>query len=137
MHLVSRLLSVIVAVPLVVAPEQMQAASLARNLLNACQSLERGKRGTGHVIHIPKTRGALICWGYMNAMQDLSVWVDQNGNRILGSCPPESTKTLDLIHAFVAYGRLHYRQMPSNAALSVTSAFQQAFPCHDDGARSG
>jgi hypothetical protein len=112
MHAGFGLLSIIVAVPLVVAPEQMQAASLTRDLLNACQSLERGKRGTGQVIHIPKTSGALICWGYMEAMQDLSIWVDQSGNRIFGSCPPESTTTLDLIHAFVAYGRLHYREMP-------------------------
>ena len=137
MHLVSRLLSIIVAVPLVVAPEQMQAAPLARDLLNACQSLERGKRGAGHVIHIPKTSGALICWGYMSAMQDISVWVDQNGNRILGACPPESTKRSDLIHAFVTYGRSHRRQMPSNAALSVTRALQQAFPCHEDSEPSG
>jgi hypothetical protein len=65
-------------------------------------------------------------------MQDLSVWVDQNGNRILGSCPPESTTTLDLIRTFVRYGRSHDPDLPSNAALALTKAFQHAFPCEEN-----
>jgi hypothetical protein len=45
---------------------------IARDLLNDCQSLERVKQGAGRVIDIPRTKEALICWGYMKAMQDLS-----------------------------------------------------------------
>jgi len=118
-----------VTIAFLVAAEHAQAASRARDLLNDCQSLERGKRGTEQYIQIPKTRKALLCWGYMQAMQDLSVWIDENGNRIMGSCPPERTTLLDLIHSFVKYARSHRRQLPSNAALAVTRAFQQAFPC--------
>jgi Rap1a immunity proteins len=129
MQVGSRLPSITVAIAFLVVSGQAQAASPARDLLNGCQSLERGKPRTGQLIHIPKRKGALICWGYMKAMQDLSVWADENGNRILGSCPPERTTTLDLIHSFVRYGRSHRRQLPSNAALAVAKAFQQAFPC--------
>jgi hypothetical protein len=125
----SRLPSIVAATALLVASEQAQAANPVRDLLNACQRLERGKRGSGHVIHIPKSKEAIVCWGYMKAMQDLSVWVDENGNRILGSCPPQRTTTLDLIHSFVRYGRSHRRQLPSNAAVAVMMAFRQAFPC--------
>jgi hypothetical protein len=37
----------------------------------------------------------------LKAMQDLSIWVDENGNKIFGSCPPETTTTLDLTNPFV------------------------------------
>jgi hypothetical protein len=137
MQIGSRLPSITVAIALLVVSEQAQAASPAHDLLNGCQSLESGKPGTRHLIHIPKRKGALICWGYMKAMQDLSVWADENGNRILGSCPPERTTTLDLIHSFVRYGRSHRRQLPSNAALAVAKAFQQAFPCDQANAPPG
>jgi hypothetical protein len=82
-------LPVIAGIALLAALHQAQAANSTPDLLNDCQSLERGKQGSGRMIDIPKTREALVCWGYMKAMQDLSVWVDQNGNRILGSCPSE------------------------------------------------
>jgi hypothetical protein len=134
MQIGSRLPSVIVAIVLIFVSGQAQSANPVGDLLNGCQILERGKRGTGQMVHIPKSKGALVCWGYMKAMQDLSVWVDENGNKILGSCPPERTTTLDLIHSFVRYGRSHRRQLPSNAALAVAKAFQQAFPCDENGA---
>jgi hypothetical protein len=137
MQIASRLPSIMVGIVVLAGLDQAQAANPTRDLLNACQSLERGKLGAGRLIHIPRTTGALICWGYLKAMQDLSIWVDENGKKIFGSCPPEATTTLDLIRSFVRYGRLHRRQLPSNAALAVTKAFQQAFPCDEGGAASG
>ena len=126
-----------IGIAVLAALDQAQAANPAHELLNGCQRLERGKQASGHLINIPNTTGTVVCWGYLKAMQDLSIWVDENGNKIFGSCPPESTTTLDLIRSFVRYGRSHRRQLPSNAALAVTKAFQQAFPCHEDGAASG
>src|ERR1700730_6136424 len=99
MQMGSGLPSMMVAIAFLVASEHAQAATLARDLLNDCQSLERGKRGTGNQIQIPKTKEALVCWGYMQAMQDLSVWLDENGHKIIGSCPPEGTTLLALIHS--------------------------------------
>ena len=128
-------LSVIAGIALFAALNQTQAANSTRDLLNGCQSLERGKRGSGRLIDIPRTREALVCWGYMKAMQDLSVWVDQNGNRILGSCPSETVTTLDLIRAFLRYEHSYRGELPSNPALAVTTAFQQAFPCDKASAR--
>ena len=122
-------LSMIASIALFAALNQAQAANSTRDLLNGCQSLEHGKRGSGRLIDIPRTREALVCWGYMKAMQDLLVWVDQNGNRILGSCPSETVTTLDLIRAFLRYEHSYRGELPSNPALAVTTAFQQAFPC--------
>ena len=128
-------LPVIAGIALLAALHQAQAANSTRDLLNDCESLERGKQGSGRLIDIPRTREALVCWGYMNAMQDISIWVDQNGNRILGSCPSEKVTTLDLIRAFLKYGRSYRGELPSNPALAVTMAFQQAFPCDEPSAR--
>jgi hypothetical protein len=62
--------------------------------------VERGVKGTGRHVYIPHTREALTCWGYMQAMQDLSVLADQEGDRIMGACPPEKMTTLMLIQLF-------------------------------------
>jgi hypothetical protein len=47
------------------------AVENAHELAGYCQSLERGAKGAGPHIYIPRTREALTCWGYMRAMQDL------------------------------------------------------------------
>src|SRR5262249_16368680 len=54
-------------------------------------------KGAGRHIYIPSTREALTCWGYMQAMQDLSVLADENGNGIMDACPLEQTTTLQII----------------------------------------
>src|SRR5262249_27416736 len=63
----------------------------------------------------------------LQAMQDLSVLADEDGRRVMGACPPERTTLLELIQVFVSYVRSH--ELPDNAALAVTRALQEAFPC--------
>jgi hypothetical protein len=53
----------------------------ARELSTYCRIVERGVKGTGRHVYIPHTREALTCWGYMQAMQDLSVLADEEGGR--------------------------------------------------------
>jgi hypothetical protein len=120
---------------LLAASHRAQATDSTRDLLDDCQSLERGKHGSGRLIDIPKTRQALVCLGYVKEMQDLSVWVDHSGNRILGACPSEMVTTLDSIRAFLKYGRSHRGALPSNPALAVTMAIQLTFPCEEHSAR--
>ena len=45
------------------------AVENAHELAGYCQSLERGAKGAGPHIYIPRTREALICWGYMRAIE--------------------------------------------------------------------
>jgi hypothetical protein len=109
----------------------LRAAAIenADELAAYCQSLDRGAKGAGRHIYIPRTREALTCWGYMQAMQDLSVLADENGRRIMGACPPEQTTTLQLIRSFVRYARAHRRQLPGNAVVAVFRAVRRAYPC--------
>ena len=101
----------------------------ADELAGYCQSLERGAKGAGRHIYIPSTREALTCWGYMQAMQDLSVLADENGHGIMGACPPEQTTTLQLIRSFVRYARAHRSELPGNAVVAVFRALRGAYPC--------
>jgi hypothetical protein len=122
-------LLIMLTIAFLVVSEHAHAAATALDLLNNCQSLERGKKGAGHLIKIPNTKEALVCWGYMQAMQDVSVWVDGDGHRIMGSCPSGKTTALELIQAFVKYARSHRSELQDNAAVIVRMAFQEAFPC--------
>jgi hypothetical protein len=65
----------------------------------------------------------------MQAVQDLSVLADESGNRLLGSCPPENTTSLQLIRSFLGYARAHPAALTGNTAVVVIHSLQQAFPC--------
>src|SRR6266704_6497421 len=123
----TRALVLIWLVVVAVMPVTAHAMGSARDLADDCRTLVRAKTGAGKQIRIPFTKKALVCWGYMQAMQDLSVLADEDGRRRMEACPPRRTTLLQLIQAFVSYARSH--ELPDNAALAVTRAFQEAFPC--------
>ena len=79
-----RILSIGLVATVAFAWSAAAAVENARELAGYCQSLERGAKGAGRHIYIPRTREALTCWGYMQAMQDLSVLADEEGHRING-----------------------------------------------------
>jgi hypothetical protein len=126
------LLVALVALP--AYSDRARAIDSARELVNACRELESGREGAGNDILIPNSREALLCWGYLQAMQDLSVLVDQHGRRIIGSCPPERTTSLQLVHSFLAYARSHAGELDGNAAAVVIKALQDSFPCRQGSA---
>jgi Ssp1 endopeptidase immunity protein Rap1a len=101
----------------------------ARNLANYCRSLAKGTKGTGRHIRIPNTKQALLCWGYMQAVQQFSVLVEEDGHRLIGSCPPEQVTLLQLIHSFLAYARSHPGALEGNTAAAVIEWLQATFPC--------
>jgi hypothetical protein len=105
------------------------AVENAHELVGYCQSLEHVAKGAGREVYIPRTPEALTCWGYMQAMQDLSVLSDEDGHRIMGACPPEHTSTLQLIQLFVRYARAHRSELPGNAVIAVFRALREAYPC--------
>jgi hypothetical protein len=113
----------------VVFPWCAAAVENAHELARYCQGLERGTEGAGQHIYIPRTPEALTCWGYMQAMQDLSLLADEEGHRIMGACPPEQATTLQLIQAFVRYARAHRSELSGNAAVVVFRALREAYPC--------
>ena len=107
----------------------VEANASARELAGECQTLLEGKHGSGDEIRIPRTKPALECWGYMQAVQDFAALADDNGQRVLGICPPDRATLLDMVQAFVGHARRQGKNLPDNAALAVTQALQSAYPC--------
>ena len=105
------------------------AVENAQELAGFCESLEQVAKGAKREIYIPRTREALTCWGYMQAMQDLSVLSDEDGHRLMGACPPEYASTLQLVQSFVRYARSHRSELPGNAVIVVFRAMREAYPC--------
>jgi hypothetical protein len=123
------LILVLALIAVLVGTREISAVETPRRLANYCKILEKGVKGAGRRLQIPKTKEALLCWGYMEGMQDLSVITDQDGTRIIGSCPPEHETLLQLIHTFVAYARSHPKELRGNTAVTVIKAMRQAYPC--------
>jgi hypothetical protein len=107
-----------------------RATDTASRMADYCQTLVKDTKGSGEHLRIPNTKGALLCWGYMQAMQDVSVLVTPEGQRLIGSCPPEQTKLLQLIRIFIHHERSNPRMDEGNAAAAMIKALQDAFPCH-------
>jgi Rap1a immunity proteins len=119
----------ILALLLALMPLDARAVGTARELAGDCQTPLQGKHGSGEQIRIPLTKRALVCWGYMQAMQDFAALVDENGRRMLGICPPDRATLLDIVQVYVKYANGHAKDLPENAAVAATAALQAAFPC--------
>jgi Rap1a immunity proteins len=98
-------------------------------LLQACEALEREIRFSGDNVQLPARADVHRCWGYMGAVQDLSVAVGETGKPLLGSCPGPTTKLTQLIRVFTNYARTHPQELHQRAPLLVLNAMAQAFPC--------
>jgi len=124
-----RVVLFVAAVLIVLFPRHLAAIESARELASYCEAAEKGVTGNGREVEIPATKEALVCWGYMEAFQDLSALADPGGARLLGACLPEQGTLLDLVHSFVAYARAHRADLPDNTAVAVIKALQQTYPC--------
>jgi Ssp1 endopeptidase immunity protein Rap1a len=114
---------------MLLASREARAVDSPRQLASYCEMLERSTKGSGRQVRIPNTKEALLCWGYIQAMQDLFGLADESGARIMGACPPEDGTLLDLVRSFVAYARSHPAELQGNTALVVAKAMQAAYPC--------
>ena len=113
----------------VVLPGRVEALENSHQLADYCEAVENGVIGSGQEVEIPGTKEAILCWGYMQALQDLSILVDQSGSRLLGACLPEKGMLLDLVHSFVGYARSHRTELPDNSAVAVITALRETYPC--------
>jgi len=112
----------------ITSSQDARAIETPQQLAKNCEMLEASTKGRRH-LQIPKANPALLCWGYMQAMQDISSLADHNGHRLAGSCPPEDGTLLDLIHDYVAYARSHQYALGGNTAAAVIKALQVLYPC--------
>lgn len=110
------------------AAEPVGRIENARSLVAACRPVEQNIERARRRSQVPLISG-VMCLGYMQAMQDLSVLIDDDGRRALGSCPSPQTTLRQLIQAFLKYADSHRDELEENAAVGVIRALRTAFPC--------
>jgi Rap1a immunity proteins len=98
-------------------------------LARQCEALKKGAKGSGRALTIPRSRGPLLCWGYMQAVQDLGELTDEEGHRLAGFCPPRGSRLSDLIHAFLNSAHSRRADTNANTLIAVIKALQEAYPC--------
>jgi hypothetical protein len=102
----------------------------AGELLSACEDFERNvKDEGGRQLSLPLKGDVFTCFGFMNAIQDLSVLLNSDATRLLGSCPPSSSRVTQLIRVFTNYARTHPEKLHEKAGDVAILALQNAFPC--------
>ena len=102
----------------------------AGELLSACEDFERSvKDKGGGQLSLPLKGDVYTCFGFMNAIQDLSVLLNSDTTRLLGSCPPPSSRVSQLIRVFTNYARKHPETLHEKAGDVAVLALQNAFPC--------
>ncbi len=129
----SRVVAAVAAVMIVATPafatEPAGVIESAHTLAKACRLVERALPKAGTTSTRRVSADAVLCVGYMQAMQDLAVLSDVNRQRLLGSCPAATTSLGELIQAFLDYSRGHPDRADENAAVAVIRSFQIAYPC--------
>jgi hypothetical protein len=110
------------------AAQQPGRIDSARALADVCRPVERSLTHPARHQNVPLA-GGMLCLGYMQAMQDISVLTDEKGQHVLGSCPPEQTTLGQLIDAFVTYTDAHRDQLAGSAAITVIKSLRSSFPC--------
>ncbi len=104
-------------------------AQSAREMLQACEMLQRGMHIEGNTIYIPPSTKVNQCWGFVEAVQEYSSLADQYGKTLLDACMGENSTTIDVLHAFVAYLQKHPEKLDLKAAAAAYNAMADAFPC--------
>jgi hypothetical protein len=107
------------------------AVESPHELARDCEALQKGAKGSGRMLNIPRSRGPLICWGYMQAVQHLGEFTDEEGHRLAGFCPPRKSRLSDLIHAYLNSGHSRRANAKGNTLVAVIKALQEAYPCPD------
>jgi hypothetical protein len=94
------------------------------------RALEREARFSGDNIQLPNRTDVHRCWGYMGAVQDFYIIVDdQTRTPLLSACPGPKTKLTQLIRVFTNYARAHPQELHEKASILVYRAMLEAFPC--------
>jgi hypothetical protein len=101
------------------------SADTAEALLAKCDKLDRTLTVQGDNVTFAQNPGSMYCWGYLGALEDVSILsVTKGSNPLLQVClPPGSTRTT-LLRVFTEYARKNPAQLKLSAADVVVSAFR-------------
>ena len=104
-------------------------AQTARELLHVCELLQSGMHAQGTQVFIPPGSDVAQCWGFIGAVQQYSILVDQDGKTFLHARPKPDTTRTQVLRIFIEYARSHLEKLGLPAAAVAVNAMADAFPC--------
>lgn len=110
-----------IAVFLCLVSCQASAIESGNDLLQICDEFQRDMRTSDGRIFM-SSGNSYVCWGYMNAIQQLSAIVDENGKTLARACPPEQSTLTQLIRV-----RITRKHTPKNFICKRPCSLQK--PC--------
>ena len=124
----NRILITIIAICFVLPPTISAQANTGTEILQSCELLLRGMRGEGEKVVV--VREGILCWNYMEAVQDVISLGDENSVPLLKACIPSESSLTQLIRIFVAFGQANPAELHKRASVLVMRALWKAFPCN-------
>lgn len=104
-------------------------AQSGKELLHACEMLQRGIHVEAGTAFLPPGADARQCWGFMEAVREYASLADQAGKPLLHACPTADVTTSAILRLFVAYAQAHPEKLSLPAAAVAYNAMADAFPC--------
>jgi hypothetical protein len=88
-------------------------------LLEACNELEQGIRPAGVGLVSIVGRGAEMCWTFIGAMQQVSVFTDASDRPYLEACPPPASSLSQLVRVFTTFATAHPEYLHPSSCAAV------------------
>ena len=127
--LIMRLILVVLAIFFLSTFSAQSNVESADELLRSCEDFLGAYRpsGVGFTLQ-PESRSVYECWGYINAIMQLSARTD-HGRTPTGACPTPATSALNIIEVVVAFLQKHPEALHERAGVEAIHSLRQAFPC--------
>ncbi len=121
------------AILIILCSSSLSAQSMesANELLGSCESFLRAYRPAGEGFQLQAPTAAMYeCWGYINAVQQLSALIDEGRTTpITGACVPPEGTAVQIVRVVVAYLQKHPERLHERAGAVTLDAMRHAFPC--------
>ena len=111
--------------------EASAAFETGARFIASCERLERGiKIRPDKTLQLPLDQGAIICWGYILALQELSRLHESDPSvRMTQACPPPQTTATQLLGIVIRHAKSNSHLLTAPAMALTLSALRSAFPC--------
>jgi hypothetical protein len=106
-------------------------AETAFEVQSWCKEIVNAKFRPDHMISYRQNHDTGFCWGAFGMMQELSVFVRDDGTRMLGFCPPKDSTRVQLIKIFSKFVDDHLAMVGQDFGVVAEQALAAAFPCSE------
>lgn len=107
----------------------LSARADALELATDCEKLINGATIDGDRTNIPSGFGPARCYGFFQAIRQLVAFKGDDGNSVIGICPPSNSKLLQFVRIFVTHAHNNPQNLHHPEGMEVINALLKSFPC--------